>query len=115
MQIEETQKIRKTELRKDLVEDRGPISNNRRIPISTKLKAIDFANLTNNTKATAKFGVTESTIRYWKKQKDELMQSNHPKSQIRLHSGATIKFAEIEPELFRIVEINRKLVNAITS
>ena len=39
---------------------------NRRIPIKTKIEAINFSKQNNNQKAAAKYGVTTKTIRKWK-------------------------------------------------
>ena len=59
----ERQKI--YERRKSTGEKR-PTWNNRNIDIPTKLKAIDYANFTNNTLAAQKFHVTEGSIKYWR-------------------------------------------------
>ncbi len=59
------------------IENQIPISikplelfkQNRKIPISEKLKAIEFSKVNGNKKAAQKFGVTSKSIRRWKKMK----------------------------------------------
>ena len=42
--------------------------------VDTKLKAVQYAEMHNNTRAANHFGVNEKNIRDWRKQKDTLMQ-----------------------------------------
>ena len=52
-------------------------SINRRIPIAVKLEAVEFAKISSNNKAALKYNVSEKSIRYWRKQENDLRKQRH--------------------------------------
>ena len=90
-------------------------SINRRIPIAVKLEAVEHAKATSNNKAALKYNVSEKSIRYWRKQENELRKQRHQISKITLHKGKNKSFVYDEKEMWIFTETNRKLGNALTT
>ena len=90
-------------------------SINRRIPIAVKLEAVEFAKISSNNKAALKYNVSEKSIRYWRKQENDLRKQRHQISKITLHKGKNKSFVYDEKEMWIFTETNRKLGNPLTS
>ena len=88
---------------------------NRRIPIAVKLEAVEHAKKTSNNKAALKFNVSEKSIRYWRKQENELRKQRHQVSKITLHKGKNKSFIYDEKTMWIFAETNRKLGNPLTT
>ncbi len=69
---------------------------NRKIPISEKLKAIEFSKVNGNKKAAQKFGVISKSIRRWKKNETMYISVTNPKTKITLHKGNPHKAVDKE-------------------
>lgn len=78
---------------------------NRKIPISEKLKAIEFSKVYGNKKTTQKFGVTSKSIRRWKKNENMYLSVSNPKKKITLYNG--------NPNWNVNIELDKQLYNWI--
>ena len=89
---------------------------NTRIPIATKITAIEYAKKTNNQKASEKFGVSSKTIRRWRKDENQFKDIPNPNKTITIHKGPPNKInVEIENEIYKWICFNRDLGNPITT
>ena len=101
------------------MEEIRPLSafkQNRKIPIKTKIEAIEFAKTNNNVLA-AKYGVTTKSIRRWKQNETIFKSIDNPNKKITLHGASinrTINF-ELEKSLYDWIDYNRSLGNQITT
>ena len=90
---------------------------NRKIPISEKLKAIEFSKVNGNKKTTQKFGVTSKSIRRWKKNENMYLCVSNPKKKITLHNGNpnwNVNF-ELDKQLYNWIAFNRSLGNPVST
>ena len=89
---------------------------NTRIPISTKIAAIEYAKKTNNQKASEKFGVSSKSIRRWRKNENQFKDIPKPNKKITIHKGPPNKInVELENEIYKWICFNRDLGNPITT
>ena len=89
---------------------------NTRIPIKSKLEAVQFAKMfNNNSQAALKFGVDESTIRRWRLKEEQFKKQSHINTKITLHKGKESKFKNIEHYLINFIDSNRKMGNPIST
>jgi hypothetical protein len=80
--------------------------------VSYKLKAISFAEQFGNRAAEREFGILESNVRYWRKQKELLKNA---KSDSRAFRGSkTGKYSALEDELLNFFEELKNDVIAVT-
>ena len=90
---------------------------NRKIPISEKLKAIEFSKVNGNKKTAQKFGVTSKSIRRWKKNENMYLCVSNPKKKITLHNGNpnwNVNF-ELDKQLYNWIAFNRSLGNPVST
>ena len=89
---------------------------NTRIPISTKIVAIEYAKKTNNQKASEKFGVSSKSIRRWRKNENQFKDIPNANKKITIHKGPPNKInVELKNEIYKWICFNRDLGNPITT
>ena len=91
------------------------ISFNRRFSVAEKLKVIKYAEENSLHAATNLYGISRQAIRYWIREKEELMKVTNKMSTITLHQGKSSKTISYESEILDYVYYNRALGNAVTS
>ena len=91
------------------------ISFNRRFYVAEKLKVIKYAGENSLHAASNLYGISRQAIRYWIREKEELMKVTNKMSTITLHQGKSSKTISYESEILDYVYYNRALGNAVTS
>ena len=73
-----------------------------RIPISTKIVAIEYAKKTNNQKASKKFGESSKSIRRWRKNENQFKDIPNVNKKITIHKGLPNKInVELKNEIYK--------------
>ena len=89
--------------------------NCRRINIAQNLDILAEFKANGRNKTAIKYGISESTLTYWKQQENDLRNANYKYKKITLSLGRKPKYSEIEENLVNFIEFNPKLLNPITS
>ncbi len=71
---------------------------NRKIPIKTKIEAIEYAKKINNASAAKKYGVTTKSIRRCKQNETIFKSIDNPNKKITLHGPPINRILNIELE-----------------
>ena len=91
------------------------ISFNRRFSVAEKLKVIKYAKENTLHAASNLYGISRQAIRFWIREKKELMKITNKMSTITLHQGKSSKTISYQSEILDYVYYNRALKNAVTS
>ena len=91
------------------------ISFNRRFSVAEKLKVIKYAEENSLHVALNLYGISRQAIRYWIREKEELMKVTNKMSTITLHQRKSSKTISYESKILDYVYYNRALGNAVTS
>ena len=91
------------------------ISFNRRFSVAEKLKVIKYTEENSLHAASNLYGISRKAIRYWIRDKEELMKVTNKMSTITLHQGKFSKTISYESEILDYVYYNRAFGNTVTS
>ena len=90
-------------------------SFNRRLSVAEKLNIIKYAEENSIHASSNLYGVSRTIIRYWMKQKEELMKVINKLNTITLHHGKLALPIAHKNEILDFVLYNRALGNVVTS